>query len=598
MGKRHGFPVFEERGLTLSTKNLKRRNQLHTEPSTDSPKETGKTLLFFFLAAFLFLLWGSWLLPVTDPVESNYALTAKEMVLSGNWMSPQIYGTYWYDKPIMVYWLLSLSYSILGFTNLASRLPAIVCGALSVSLLIWYIQRIAKDNVIAVWSGAMLALSLEFWVISHAIITDSMLLLFTIPTMLSGYIGVMERNKKHLILAYAAAGLACLTKGPVGLVLPGALLLLWCLSMKSGKMALRLFPWQGILVFFLVTLPWYGGMYLIHGSDFVEQFLGLHNIIRATSSEHPEDSHWYYYLVILPAALLPWTFTSFYEMVKGWKDKPPFYRFLMVWCWGTLLFYTLMATKYVTYTYIAVVPAIVFSAMAAPAIRNGEKYPFLWNALGFVIFLAAALAGSFYIKEGSWWVLYAVILYAFWSLVLRYKKSSGRRLTVIAAVTASVLLCLIMEGLPHYLPRRSSLDLAQEMKAAPGEHYFFRSYPAGYTFYTGETAVRVVPPPIGEEEDRNPLWNEKYVMPSLQDKDFMAQHRHPEKPVFLYVSKSDKKYFDQWFFKYRFQPVTPLLTGTIFVMTDEENIPESFKEAKEQIKDDIKESQKEDSPLP
>lgn len=284
---------------------MKRKNKLNQGKQEPGEKGVLKTLLFFFLAAFLFLLWGSWLLPVTDPVESNYALTAKEMVLSGNWMSPQIYGTFWYDKPIMVYWLLSISYTILGFTSLASRMPAILSGALSVTLLIWYMQRIRKDNVTAVWSGAMLALSLEFWVISHAVITDSILLLFTIPTMLSGYIGVMEGNRKHLVLAYAAAGFACLTKGPVGLVLPGALLLLWCLTMKSGKMAARLFPWQGILAFFAVTLPWYGGMYLIHGNDFVEQFLGLHNILRATSSEHPEDNHWYYYLVLLPAALLP-----------------------------------------------------------------------------------------------------------------------------------------------------------------------------------------------------------------------------------------------------------------------------------------------------
>lgn len=553
-------------------------------------------VLFYFLAAFLFLLWGSWLLPVTDPVESNYALTAKEMVQSGNWMSPQIYGTFWYDKPIMVYWLLSMSYSLLGFTDLASRLPAVICGSLSVTLLIWYVQKIKKDAVIAIWSGAMMALSLEFWVISHAIITDSILLLFTIPTMLSGYLGVMENNRKHLIIAYGAAGLACLTKGPVGLVLPGALLLLWCLSMKSGKMAARLFPWQGLLVFFAVTLPWYLGMYMIHGSDFVNQFLGLHNIIRATSSEHPEDNHWYYYLVLLPAALLPWTFTSFYEMVKGWKEKVPFYRFLMVWCWGTVLFYTLMATKYVTYTYIAIVPAIIFSALAAPDIRNGEKRSFLWTGLGFLIFVLAAGAASFYIKEGSWWILYAVILYAFWALVIRYKKSSGKRLTTIAAVTASIFLCLIMEGLPHYLPRRSAVEAGQELKAAPGEHYFFRSYPAGYTFYTGEVATRIVPPAVGDdvEKERNPLWDEKYVMPSISDKDFIKKHRNSNDPVFLFVSKSDKKYFDQWALKYHFRQVKQLLNGTIYVMTSGEDVPESFKEAREQIREEYRESHQAD----
>ena len=549
-------------------------------------------VLFYFLAAFLFLLWGSWLLPVTDPVESNYALTAKEMVQSGNWMSPQIYGTFWYDKPIMVYWLLSISYSLLGFTDLASRLPAVICGSLSVTLLIWYVQKIKKDAVIAIWSGAMMALSLEFWVISHAIITDSILLLFTIPTMLSGYLGVMENSRKHLIIAYGAAGLACLTKGPVGLVLPGALLLLWCLSMKSGKMAAHLFPWQGILVFFAITLPWYLGMYMIHGSDFVNQFLGLHNILRATSSEHPEDNHWYYYLILLPAALLPWTFTSFYEMVKGWKEKVPFYRFLMVWCWGTVLFYTLMATKYVTYTYIAIVPAIIFSALAAPDIRNGEKWSFLWTGLGFLIFVLAAGAASFYIKEGSWWILYAVILYAFWALVVRYKKSSGKRLTTIAAVTASIFLCLIMEGLPHYLPRRSAIEAGQELKAAPGEHYFFRSYPAGYTFYTGEVATRIVPPPVGddEEKERNPLWDEKYVMPSISDKDFMKNHKFSNTPVFLFVSKSDKKYFDQWGLKYNFRQVKQLLNGTIYVMTKETDLPESFQEAREQMREEYRES--------
>lgn len=64
----------------------------------------------------------------------------------------------------------------------------------------------------------------------------------------------------------------------------------------------------------------------------------------------------------------------------------------------------------------------------------------------------------------------------------------------------------------------------------------------------------------------------------------MDSHRHPDKPVFLFVSKSDTASFDHWFFKYRFKPVKPLLTGTIYILTSEENIPESFKEAKSRSK--------------
>ena len=84
------------------------------------------------LGSLLFFLLGNAALAITDPVESNYVLTAKEMVQSGNWISPQIFSTYWYDKPIFIYWLLSLSYSLFGFTDFASRLPGAVFGMGSV----------------------------------------------------------------------------------------------------------------------------------------------------------------------------------------------------------------------------------------------------------------------------------------------------------------------------------------------------------------------------------------------------------------------------------------------------------------------------------
>ena len=142
----------------MSTKRQKRERK-QAQLAKENERSTLISFISFFIIAFLFFLWGSWLLPITDPVESNYALTAREMVESGDWMSPQIYGVYWYDKPIMVYWLLSLSYSVLGFTDLAARLPAVLTGALSVTLLIWYLRRILKDNVVSIWAGVMLATS-------------------------------------------------------------------------------------------------------------------------------------------------------------------------------------------------------------------------------------------------------------------------------------------------------------------------------------------------------------------------------------------------------------------------------------------------------
>ena len=92
------------------------------------------TLLFFTL--FLYLA-GNQLLAITDTAESNYALTAKEMVLSGDWISPRIYGRYWYDKPIFYYWELALSFALFGFNEMAARLPAAILGSASVLFTYW-----------------------------------------------------------------------------------------------------------------------------------------------------------------------------------------------------------------------------------------------------------------------------------------------------------------------------------------------------------------------------------------------------------------------------------------------------------------------------
>lgn len=94
----------------MSTKKQKRERLQKAREETAKREfkyTTAQTLIGIFALALMFFAWGSHLLPVTDPVESNYALTAKEMVLSGNWLSPQIYGHFWFDKPAMVYWLMS-----------------------------------------------------------------------------------------------------------------------------------------------------------------------------------------------------------------------------------------------------------------------------------------------------------------------------------------------------------------------------------------------------------------------------------------------------------------------------------------------------------
>ena len=410
-------------------------------------------LTLYFFGSLILFLWGVQQMPVTDPVESLYALTAKEMVLSGDWISPQVFGSFWYDKPPFMYWLLSASYSVFGFSNFASRLPAAFCGALSVSFMAWYVRRILNDETAAVWAAAFLATALEFWVISHAVITDSALFLFAIPTFFSGYIGVKEKSWKHITIAWAAAALACLTKGPVGLVLPGAILFLWCLSIRSFGGLARLFFPAGILVFLLIAGPWYYTMYDIHGQAFIDQFFGLHNVTRALSSEHPEDNYFFYYLVLLPVALLPWTGLSFYTMAKKWKEKTDLYKFLMIACWGTVLFYTLVATKYVTYTYIAVAPAVFLAVLA----QEENKPAHAALVIPFVLTLAALVAGSLYI-DGNFLSLYVIVMYSGFLIFTQWKKKQFPSMLILSSATMAVAyMCAVFGGLAAWVGTRSAL---------------------------------------------------------------------------------------------------------------------------------------------
>ena len=133
-------------------------------------------VLLTVCALTLFLVANNFL-AITDSAESNYALTAKEMVLSGNWVSPQIYGHYWYDKPIFYYWELAASFAVFGFNEFAARLPAALTGTVTVLFTYWFTARV-YDRKIAMAAAVIYMTSVEGWVMSKAVITDATLFLF------------------------------------------------------------------------------------------------------------------------------------------------------------------------------------------------------------------------------------------------------------------------------------------------------------------------------------------------------------------------------------------------------------------------------------
>ena len=316
------------------------------------------------LCLVILYFWGNGSLSVTAPVEVNYAQTAKEMLSAGDWLSPQIYGNYWYDKPIFFYWELLAAFSAFGVTDFAARFfPALFAAA---GLLLTYgFARRLYDERTAFWSAIILGTGVLYAFLAKLILTDMSLFVFFGGTLAAFFLGYYERQQKFFYIAYACAGLGVLTKGPVGFLLPGLVILVFLLAARDLSALRRICLPTGLLVFAAVCAPWYIYMYLVHGADFINTFLGIHNVLRATVSEHAKWNVWYFYIGIYFIGMFPWSFALPLALYRAWRIRPSIDTralFLLVWAVVVPVFFQLMATKYPTYSFPAFLPTAILTA--------------------------------------------------------------------------------------------------------------------------------------------------------------------------------------------------------------------------------------------
>ena len=322
-------------------------------------------LLLFGLGLYLFFL-GNGSIFITDPVESNYALTASEMIRSGDYISPQIYGSYWYDKPIFFYWELAAAFKLFGLNEFAARFFPAVAGILG----LWMTYAFAKklyDARTGFFAALVLGTSFEYWLIAKTVITDMMLFVFFNAVLILFYLAYSSGKKHCYYGCYFFAGLAVLTKGPIGILLPGFIVTLFLLWRRSFSEIRHMKIIAGTGIFLLVGGSWYLIMYALHGMDFINTFLGVHNVLRATVSEHPRFDVWYYYMVIFLIGFFPWVFVvpavgRKYWQAGKWPVVDETTGFLLIWAGAIAVFYQCMATKYPTYSFPYLLPLSVLAA--------------------------------------------------------------------------------------------------------------------------------------------------------------------------------------------------------------------------------------------
>lgn len=356
-----------------------------------------KHVLWIFLFSVVFYILGNWGLTITDPVESNYCEATKEMLAAGEWFSPIIFGNYWFDKPIFMFWELLTAFKLFGVNDFAARLCPAILSFLGL-LLTYYMGTYFYDSRKAIFATLILGLSVEYWYIGHAVITDGNLLLFVSVTLFTFYRGCVEKKYSWWYVSAFFAGLGILTKGPIGVCLPGLIALIWLAWERNLKVIFRKEILIGFVIVVLVAGSWYYPMYRMHGKPFIDTFFGVHNTLRMLDSEHPRHNVWYFYILVYLGGFLPWSFALFPTWAKNlWQRKVRFSlptdsrdRFLWTWTVVVVLVFTSFATKYLTYTFPYMIPV---SFLMADYFMERKKLT-KWLSVGMGVFY---LAGVFFI---------------------------------------------------------------------------------------------------------------------------------------------------------------------------------------------------------
>lgn len=280
-------------------------------------------------------LWGiadAGLISVDEP---RYAAIGREMARSGDWITPRLWGTPWFEKPALLYWLIAGA-TRLGFEDeLAARLPVVL---LSLGFLAFYYVRLRAlfDPRVAAHATAILGTSAGWIGFSRAAVTDIPLAVTFGSAMLVAIPWAAFGDRKGLRAAGALIGLALLAKG----LLPGVLMLpiLWI-----GRKR-----WRDLLVpagiALAIAAPWYLLCTIRNGSEFPRVFFGEHHFGRFFSSALLHVRAWWFYIPVLLAGLLPWTPLAA-SLARRENFGDPRLRVFAAWAGFGFLFFSLGENK-------------------------------------------------------------------------------------------------------------------------------------------------------------------------------------------------------------------------------------------------------------
>ncbi|MGB3467795.1 MAG: glycosyltransferase family 39 protein [Cyclobacteriaceae bacterium] len=324
-------------------------------------KKSKNQLIIIICASILVLFANLWGYPLYILDEVKNAHCAYEMMESDNLIVPTFNGSLRTDKPPLHYYFMIAAYKLFGYGPFAARFFSAVFGILTICLTFIVSRKYMTERAAKVTAVTLLA-SIGFAFQFHLATPDAYLVFFIAAALFSFFHFFQTGKKLFLYLSYVAMGLAMMTKGPVGIILPVISIFFFLIAKKKlkRKMLRSLKVWQGALLILVINLPWYLAVYVMTDGEWTDQFFFYHNYGRYTSSEIGHSSAFFLPTLFILAWALPFSAFLIQSLHKPFKYRLNDLAILsLVTFTVTIVFFSLSSNKLIHY----VSPTIPFVAV-------------------------------------------------------------------------------------------------------------------------------------------------------------------------------------------------------------------------------------------
>ncbi len=450
--------------------------------------------------------------------EGRYAEIAREMLVTGDWVTPRYNGYKYFEKPPLQAWATAATFQVFGIGDWQARLWTALTGFLTILAIGFTGSRLY--NARAGWLAAVVLASSPMWIISgHFNSLDMGLSAFLVAALCSLLLAQHSQSKtgcrNWMWVCWIFMALATLSKGLIGAAIPAMVFIAYSISAWDWKIWTRLRLFSGTMIFLAITAPWFF-LVALRNPEFLEFFFIHEHLQRFTQDAHSRTGPIYYFVPLLFIGLLPWVLQIPGSILQAWNERRrEFSSGWLLVCWSVMIFafFSVSHSKLPGYI-IPIFPALalLIGKRLDQLLGHMNTMSFTWKlqTLGFAILGGI---GFFFLSDigkqarpdeieaygqYTYWVIAALTPLIIFSTYAAW-QSKRNGIQSIVSFACGFFLCAIIAGTGHESLGRavSGIDLVERVKTSIPEKvnfYSVRLLDHTVPFYLGRTMIMVESP--------------------------------------------------------------------------------------------------------